>query len=143
MRTEDFDMNKLQHYRLIHRVMCNKNNLKVSDLDLLLYLSPIEYFTINDFKHGTLIISWENSRFYRLQKEGWIKKVYDGRGSAQHNKYAVSQKSKLLIARMGRIIDGKEDLPKILSPKTYREKTLRTQINKYNERKYERLYGQG
>lgn len=137
MRKTEFNTDKLQHYRLISRVLCAINNLKVADFDLLIYLNPIGLFTIHDFKDGTFILTWDKKRFYRLSNEGWIKKIYEGRGYlGGHNKYKVSQKTKLMLARLGRIIDGSEDLPEIKRPKNYAEKILNTQVNKFNNKKY-------
>ena len=82
----------LKNYRLISRWACKNNTLSISDLELLFYLDPISYFTINDFKDGTIYYSWDKTRFYRLQRDGWIDKVHIGKGRYRdHNKYkAVS-----------------------------------------------------
>ena len=102
----------LKNYRLVSRWATKNNNLNVADLELLFYLDPIQYFTIDDFKTGTLFYSWDKERFYRLQKDGWIDKTHFGRGRrGDHNKYKVSQKGKLLINRIYRILIGEEDLP--------------------------------
>ena len=39
----------LKYYRLVSRWATTNNNLKVADLELLFYLDPIKYFTIDDF----------------------------------------------------------------------------------------------
>ena len=137
MRKEDFDVERLQFYRLIQRVLCVKNDLQPADWDLLLYLNPIKLFNRHDFKNGTLIISWDRIRLQRLKREGWVTKVHDGMGwNSGHTKYTVSQKTKLMFARLGRIIDGREDLPLIRTPKTYRQKTLNMSVKKFNNLKY-------
>ena len=59
----------LKNYRLVSRWATKNNNLNVADLELLFYLDPIQYFTIDDFKTGTLFYSWDKERFYRLQKD--------------------------------------------------------------------------
>ena len=88
----------LKNYRLVSRWACKNNNLSVADLELLFYLDPIVYFTIDDFKDGTLYYSWDKTRFYRLQKDGWIDKVHIGKGRVgDHNKYKISYKGKFLI----------------------------------------------
>jgi hypothetical protein len=43
----------LKYYRLVSRWATNNNSLSVADLELLFYLDPIKYFTIDDFKTGT------------------------------------------------------------------------------------------
>ena len=132
-------MDHLQNYRLISRVFCVLNDLIVSDLDLLLYLSPIKYFTIDDFKTGQTTMSWDKARFYRLLKQGWLKKIHSGSGRVGgHSKYVVSMKGKLLIKRIGRVIDGNEDLPIIKNPKGYKQKILVSQAIRHNKLKYKR-----
>ncbi len=137
MRREDFDASCLQNYRLIHRTLCAVQRLKVADLDLLLYLYPIEYFTRHDFNDGRFTMSWDKDRFFRLQREGYIKKISDGTGyKGGHSKYVVTQKTKLMVRRLERFIDGREDLPLLKSPKSYSERILNTSINKFNKNKY-------
>ena len=132
----------LKNYRLVSRWATKNNNLNVADLELLFYLDPIQFFTINDFKTGTLFYSWDKERFYRLQKDGWIDKTHFGRGRrGDHNKYKVSQKGKLLINRIYRILIGEEDLPSsakrnsIMKRKTYIDKVYSQAIKEFNKQK--------
>lgn len=131
----EFDMEQLQHYNLIVKAACCHYDLKKGDYDLLLYLNPIKYFTIPDFKNGMFIMSWDKDRFYRLQQEGWIKKIFDGRGTGNHNKYALTQKAKLMINKVSKWICG-NDIPEIRSPKGYAQKVLNTSIKRFNNIKY-------
>ena len=66
----------LKYYRLVSRWACKQYDLNIADLELLFYLDPIKYFTIDDFKSGTLYYSWDKTRFYRLQRNDWIKTVH-------------------------------------------------------------------
>jgi DNA-binding PadR family transcriptional regulator len=132
----------LKNYRLVSRWATKNNSLNVADLELLFYLDPIQFFTINDFKTGTLFYSWDKERFYRLQKDGWIDKTHFGRGRrGDHNKYKVSQKGKLLINRIYRILIGEEDLPSsakrnsIMKRKTYIDKVYSQAIKEFNKQK--------
>ena len=132
----------LKYYRLISRWACKNNNLSVADLELLFYLDPIVYFTIDDFKTGTLFYTWDKERFYRLQKQGLINKSHNGGGRrGDHNKYKVSQKGKLLINKIYRILIGEEDLPasakrnKIMKRETYIDKVYSQAIKEFNKKK--------
>ena len=132
----------LKNYRLVSRWACRNNELSISDLELLFYLDPINYFTINDFKDGTIYYSWDKTRFYRLQKNGWIDKVHIGKGrSGDHNKYKVSYKGKYLINRIYKILIGEEQIPestkknKILKRKSYIDKVYIEAIIKFNKQK--------
>ena len=132
----------LKYYRLVSRWATKNNELNVADLELLFYLDPILYFTLDDFKTGTLFYSWDNERFYRLQRDGWIEKVHKGIGRrGDHNKYKVSSKGKLLIKRIYRILIGEEDLPSsarrnaIMKRDTYINKVYSQAIKNFNKQK--------
>tara|TARA_B100000287_G_scaffold9409_1_gene9409 strand:- start:392 stop:841 length:450 start_codon:yes stop_codon:yes gene_type:complete len=132
----------LKYYRLVSRWATKNNNLNVADLELLFYLDPIFYFTIEDFKDGTLFYSWDKERFYRLQRDGWIEKIHKGIGRrGDHNKYKVSQKGKLLINKIYRILIGEEDIPSsakrnsIMKRKSYIDKVYSQAIKKFNNQK--------
>ena len=132
----------LKYYRLVSRWAIQNTDLKVADLELLFYLDPIVYFTIDDFKTGTLFYTWDKDRFYRLQKEGWLEKAHHGKGKrGDHNKYIVTRKGKLLINKIYRILIGEEDLPssarrnKVMSRRSYMDKVYSEAIKKFNKQK--------
>ena len=102
----------LKYYRLVSRWAAKNNDLSVADLELLFYLDPIVYFTIEDFKTGTLFYTLDKDRFYILQKNDWIDKTHNAFGKkGDHNKYKISRKGKMLINKIYRILVGQEDLP--------------------------------
>jgi len=67
------DMNLLKHYRIIRKWACKNNNLNDADLELLIYLDCMEHFSKQDFKKGSYSYSWDNRRWNKLLKAGWIK----------------------------------------------------------------------
>jgi len=132
----------LKYYRLVSRWACKENSMSISDLELLFYLDPIKYFTIEDFQNGTLYYHWDRQRFYRLQKEGWLEKIHKGNGRlGDHNKYKVSVKGKRLINRIYKILIGEEDIPlnakrsKIAKRESYVDKVYSQAISKFNKGK--------
>ena len=66
------DQNILKHYRIIRKWACKNNDLNDADLELLIYFDCMDLFTREDFKIGTYSYSWDNRRWNRLLKEGWI-----------------------------------------------------------------------
>ena len=136
------DMNLLKHYRVIRKWACRNNNLNDADLELLIYFDCMEYFTKHDFKIGTYAYSWDNRRWNRLLKEGWIV-VWRTRNrtTQKYNIYKVSFKCKQLISKMYRIMLGEEDIPSsekrnsIMRGKTYTDKVLQTAIHNVNKDK--------
>ena len=138
MRIEPKDVrssNLLKHYRIIRKWACKNYNLNDADLELLIYFDCMDLFTREDFKIGTYSYSWDNRRWNRLLKEGWIT-VWrkHNRTTQKYNIYKVSFKCKQLISRMYRIMLGEEDIPtslhrnKIMKGKTYMDKVMMTSI---------------
>ena len=136
------DMNLLKHYRVIRKWACRNNGLNDADLELLIYFDCMEFFTKQDFKIGTYAYSWDNRRWNRLLKEGWIV-VWRTRNrtTQKYNIYKVSFKCKQLISKMYRIMLGEEDIPSsekrnsIMRGKTYTDKVLQTAIHNVNKDK--------
>lgn len=129
----------LKYYRLVSRWACKKYNLSISDLELLFYLDPIKYFTLEDFKNGTLYYHWDRQRFYRLQREEWIEKIHKGNGRlGDHNKYKVSLKGKRMINKIYKILINQEDIPedaKRSRSDRYVDKVYNQAISKFNKNK--------
>ena len=132
----------LKHYRVIRKWACRNNKLNDADLELLIYFDCMDLFTKHDFEIGTYAYSWDNRRWNRLLKEGWIV-VWRNRNrtTQKYNIYKVSFKCKQLISRMYRIMLGEEDIPtsekrnSIMRGKTYTDKVLQTAINNVNKDK--------
>ena len=136
------ELNLLKHYRIIRKWASKNNNISDADLELLIYLDCLDFFTKHDFEIGAYSYSWDNRRWNKLLKEGWIT-VWRSRNNTtqKYNIYKVSFKCKQLISRMYRIMLGEEDIPtsehrnKIMRGKTYTDKVLITSINNVNEDK--------
>ena len=132
----------LKHYRVIRKWACRNNDLNDADLELLIYFDCMDFFTKHDFEIGTYAYSWDNRRWNRLLKEGWIV-VWRKRNrtTQKYHIYKVSFKCKQLISRMYRIMLGEEDIPtsekrnSIMRGKTYTDKVLQTAINNVNKDK--------
>ena len=66
------DLNLIKHYRIIRKWACKNNELNDADLELLIYLDCIGFFSKKDFIAGVYSYSWDNRRWNRLLKKGWI-----------------------------------------------------------------------
>ena len=105
------DLKLLKHYRIIRKWACKTCNLKDADLELLIYLDAIDFFTKDDFKKGTYSYSWDNRRWNRLLKQGWIVVWRErNRTTQKYHIYKVSTKCSQLISRMYRVMLGEEDM---------------------------------
>jgi hypothetical protein len=126
------DINLFKYYRLVRRWACKTYNLRDADLELLIYLDCKEFFTRNEFKNGTYTYSWDKDRWTRLRKEGWIDVFKErNRTSSKYAVYKVSQKCKLLINRIYRILLAEEDLPTSERSVFYNNKTYTDKV--YNK----------
>ena len=135
-------LNLLKHYRIIRKWACKTSDIKEADLELLIYLDSLDLFTKDDFKKGTYSYSWDNRRWNRLLKQGWIT-VWRKRNrtTQKYHIYKVSVKCKQLISRMYRIMLGDEDIPtnkktnKIMKGESYIDKVLSKSIIYVNKDK--------
>jgi len=132
------DLNLLKHYRIIRKWASKTCDLKDADLELLIYLDAINFFTKDDFKKGTYSYSWDNRRWNRLLKQGWIT-VWRKRNrtTQKYHIYKVSTKCKQLISRMYRIMIGEEDMPtkKFENNSRYSFTVMKTAISNVNKDK--------
>lgn len=135
------DMNLLKHYRIIRKWACKNNGLNDADLELLIYLDCLDYFTRHDFEIGSYSYSWDKKRWDKLYAEGWITTWRRRNNTTQkYNIYKVSFKCKQLISRMYRIMLGEEDLPTshrniISKKKSYSDRVLMKSIENVNKDK--------
>tara|TARA_B100001093_G_scaffold520094_1_gene612644 strand:- start:4232 stop:4669 length:438 start_codon:yes stop_codon:yes gene_type:complete len=132
------DIKILKHYRIIRKWACKTCNLNDADLELLLYLEAVDLFTKDDFKKGTYSYSWDNRRWNRLLKQGWITVWRErNRTTQKYHIYKVSTKCKQLISRMYRIMLGEEEMPTNHLKKTnrYSYKVITTSIENVNKDK--------
>ena len=132
------ELNLLKHYRIIRKWACKSYDLQEADLELLIYLDAVDLFTKDDFKKGTYSYSWDNRRWNRLLKEGWIYVWRErNRTTQKYNIYKVSVKCKQLISRMYRIMLGEEDMPtkKLEKNNSYIYKVTRKAIDYANKDK--------
>ena len=136
------DLNLLKHYRIIRKWASRISDIKEADLELLIYLDAIDFFTKKDFKKGTYSYSCDNRRWNRLLKEGWIVVWRErNRTTQKYNIYKVSFKCKQLISRMYRIMLGEEDMPTdisrnpIMKRDSYMNKVLSYAITNVNKDK--------
>ena len=136
------ELNLIKHYRIIRKWACKTNQLNDAELELLIYFDCMGLFTKQDFKIGTYSYSWDNRRWNKLVKEGWVVVFRNrNRTTQKYNIYKVSFKCRQLIARMYRIMLGEEDIPtstrrnNLMKRETYTAKVLSKAFDKVNKDK--------
>jgi hypothetical protein len=102
----------LKYYRVVRKWARRTYDLKEADIELLIYLDSLNYFTRKQFIQGEYIYSWDKHRWERLRREGWINVWRErNRRDAKYAVYTSSFKCKQMIARIYKILAGEEDLP--------------------------------
>ena len=136
------ELNLLKHYRIIRKWACKNNDLTDADLEVLIYLDCMDLFSKYDFEQGVYSYSWDNRRWSRLLKDGWIVVWrHRNRTTQKYNIYKVSFKCKQLIMRIYRIMLGQDDIPtsarrnKLIAGDTYTDKVMTKAIYNVNKDK--------
>lgn len=102
----------LKYYGLIETLYAKEHGLTLAELRLLTYLDAIPYFTREDFKNGTLFYTWDNKRFNKLKKFGWIVVVENcHRALGNHNHYNLSVKGTIMVNTIYKILCNEIPLP--------------------------------
>jgi len=136
------NLNLMKHYRIIRKWACRNNDLNDADLELLIYLDCMDMFRKKDFEDGAYSYSWDNRRWNRLLKQGWIFVWrHRNRTTQKYHIYKTSIKCKQLIKRIYRMMLGKEDIPtssanSIIRGNTYTDKVLTKAIYNVNKDKH-------
>jgi hypothetical protein len=133
--------NSLKYYRLVRRWACRNYNIKDADLELLLFLDCHGFFSKKDFKENTYAYSWDNNRFARLLKEGWIIVWRHGnKKDKQGSIYKVSLKASQLINKIYKILTKEEQIPagaaqNVIKSEAYTDRMLQIAIKIINNDK--------
>jgi len=129
------DAGILKYYRVVRKWARRTYDLKEADIELLIYLDSLNYFTRKQFMQGEYIYSWDKHRWERLRREEWINVWRErNRKDAKYAVYTASFKCKQMIARIYKILAGEEDLPVsersvFYKNKTYTDKVFNKAIN--------------
>jgi hypothetical protein len=99
----------LKYWRVIRYYMKSKYSLTQADLDMLLFLYSEKYFNKDKFEEFDRLLSWDEDRFNRLRKEGWIEvfRKYS-KSTKQKALYQISRKGRMAITHMYKKLNGEE-----------------------------------
>lgn len=128
----------LKYWRVIRYFIKAKYKISQADLDILLFLYSEKYFDKDRFDDFGELLPWENGRFDRLRKEGWID-VFRPRRGRHKAMYQVSYKASRMIYSMYEKLNGEEIPvsnscnPMFLKNVKYSDKVYRNMIKDMNE----------
>lgn len=127
----------LKFWRVIRYFYKIKYGLNQADLDMLLFLYSESYFSKDKFIEFDELLSWDEHRFDRLLRDGWIQ-VFRKRMGARKALYDISYKGTRMVTEIYKKLNG-EEIPVSLSHNpmfkknvSYADKVYRNMIIEMN-----------
>ena len=97
----------LKYWRVIRYFIKAKYKLTTADLDMLLFLKSEVYFGRDKFEEFNNLLSWDEARFKRLIRDGWIE-VFRKRMGHRKTVYSLSYKTKRVVDSIYKKLSGEE-----------------------------------
>ena len=97
----------MKYWRVIRYWAKAKYNIGTPDIDMLFFLYSEQIFNKTKLKEFEQCMSWDETRFHRLLKEGWIH-IWRKRGVGEATLYELSYKGKRLITAIYQKLNGEE-----------------------------------
>lgn len=127
----------LKEYRVVRRWMQNKYDLKIEELEILLYLYSEKLFTFYDFRKMCVSLGIGIRKFKVLKEKEWIH-LWQDKHRGQFRQYELTAKGRKAIGSMYKKLNGEEPLPLQHFPAAYcndtKSKKLVKDIQLFNER---------
>jgi len=99
----------LKYWRIVRIWAREKHGLNYPDLEMLLFLHSERLFNKSKFVEFNKIMSWDNVRWHRLYRDGWISKWRD-RMNGEAALYEVSLKGRNLIKAIYKKLEGEQTI---------------------------------
>ena len=99
----------LKYWRVVRYFIKAKYGLTQADLDILLFLYSEKYFSKDKFDEFDELISWDEDRFDKLLRDGWLN-VFRKKVGNRRTVYELSYKSRRVIGLVYKKLNG-EELP--------------------------------
>tara|TARA_R110000782_G_scaffold86613_2_gene167889 strand:- start:451 stop:885 length:435 start_codon:yes stop_codon:yes gene_type:complete len=97
----------LKYWRVIRYFIKAKYGITTADLDMILFLNSEIYFGKDKFKEFNNLLSWDEGRFKRLLRDGWIE-VFRKREGVHKTLYSLSYKTKRVVDSIYKKLNGEE-----------------------------------
>ena len=97
----------LKYWRVIRYFIKSKYGLTTSDLDMLLFLYSEDIFSKEKFDEFDSLLSWNEDRFDRLLRDGWIE-VFRKRRKKHKSLYGLTFKTQRVISSIYKKLSGEE-----------------------------------
>ena len=97
----------LKYWRVIRQFIKVKYSLSQGDLDMILFLHSEKYFSKDKFQEFDELLSWDEDRFDRLLRDGWIQ-VFRKRVGKNKTLYSLSFKTLRVVSSIYKKLSGEE-----------------------------------
>jgi hypothetical protein len=97
----------LKYWRVIRYFIKQKHGLTTGDLDMLLFLYSEDIFSKEKFEEFDNLLSWDEDRFDRLLRDGWIE-VFRRRRKKFKTLYGLTFKTQRVISSIYKKLSGEE-----------------------------------
>ena len=97
----------LKYWRVIRYFVKQKYGLTTADLDMLLFLYSEDIFSKEKFEEFDNLLSWDEDRFDRLLRDGWIE-VFRRRRKKFKTLYGLTFKTQRVINSIYKKLSGEE-----------------------------------
>lgn len=118
----------LKYWKVIREYFKVRHSLSQADIDMLLFLYSEKYFNITTFKEYEDLFAWDEHRFFKLKKNGWIELFASrqkGRPAMRSKAmYCLSYKAKRMINSMYKKLEG-EEIPETICNNPMFKKNVR------------------
>jgi hypothetical protein len=127
----------LKYWRVIRYYVKVKYKLNQADLDMLLFLYSESYFSKDKFKEFNELLPWDEKRFDKLLRDGWIE-VFRKRAGKYKGLYQLSYKAVRMISSVYKKLNGEEipvslsQNPMFLKNVSYADKVYRNMVKEMN-----------
>ncbi len=128
----------MKYWRVIRYWAKAKYKIGTPDIDMLFFLYSEQIFNKSKFKEFEECMSWDEPRFHRLLKEGWIH-VWRKRTGNETTLYELSYQGKRLVNTIYKKLNGDEiaenpkNNPLFRHDASYMDKIYRNMILEMNQ----------
>lgn len=131
------ESNLLQYFRVVRYWAADAYGLTKGEVELLIFLEPLGYFTAKEFSYGQNNLAWNRDRLKMLKNDGWLDRVKKDYHDKQ--KFRVSLKGRRMVNRIYKILMREEDIPEskrrnnIMKRRSYSDKIYSNLIVEFNK----------
>ena len=122
----------LKYWRVIRYFIKQKYGLTTADLDMLLFLYSEDIFSKEKFEEFDNLLSWDEDRFDRLLRDGWIE-VFRRRRKKFKTLYGLTYKTQRVISSIYKKLSG-EEIPMDISNNPIFKKNV-----KFSDKVYKKM----